>query len=88
MGRNPAVEAMREAERYEFAKRVLVREDLHIEPWPPRPSGMSTGMPGPGVRVTHSPTGLATEVTSSRHQHRNHMRAMYLLAEKVEAHNG
>ena len=46
-----------------------------VEEWPARTGhGMQTGKIGPGIRVTHCPSGLSETCTkySGQHQNRDH----------------
>ena len=43
-----------------------------VEEWPPHTGhGMRTGRIGPGIRVTHCPSGLSETCTEYRSQHQN-----------------
>ena len=64
----------------------LIREDLLIEPWPPKKSGgMQVRDMRNGVKVTHLPTGNTVCSLTERSQHKNRAIALdaleYLLLE-------
>ena len=54
----------------------------------PKLGGMRVDFPGPGMRVTHVPTGLSAESSDQRGQYANRQAAIEKLRKMLEAEDG